>query len=457
MQRGNLSRRGFLERSFTGLTLGAGLPAWFAQELLAAQQDKAAQEKKAAANDKILMGAVGIGSPQSRGRAIAHDALGAGKGNVIYTAICDVDAKHRESAVDDMKKRNQEVQAYKDFRELLDRKDINAITIATPEHWHTLVAIDALRKGKDVYCEKPLTLTIAEGQALAKVAKETGRIFQVGSQQRSDGRFRLACELVRNGRIGKLTRVETRIGGNPKGGPFKVEEAPKELDWDFWLGPTPKVDFVKQRCHYEFRWWYDYSGGKMTDWGAHHNDIAQWGIGADGSGPIAVEAEGEAPSKEPNSYNCHPTFKVTYTYGNGVKLLCTHNQLADALDRKDENKGHDNGILFVGEKDQWIFVNRGKIAASDKKLIEEPLAKEATRLYLSTNHMGNFLDGFKTRKPCICTAEVGHRSVTVCHIGAIALRTGKKLKWDPVKEVFDDADANKMLSRPYRAPWKLEV
>jgi predicted dehydrogenase len=303
-----------------------------------------------------------------------------------------------------------------------------------------------------------LTLTIDEGKAIVKVAKETGRIFQVGSQQRSDGRFRLACELVRNGRIGKLSRVETRIGANPKGGPFKVEEAPKELDWDFWLGPTPKVDFVKQRCHYEFRWWYDYSGGKLTDWGAHHNDIAQWGIGADGSGPVAVEGEGEAPSKEPNSYNCHPTFKVTFTYANGVTLVCAHNQLPDALDRKGaDNKGHDNGVLFVGEKDQWIFVNRGKIAASDPKLLEEPLAKDAPRLYLSNNHMGNFLDGVRTRKPCICTAQVGHRSVTVCHLGAIALRTGKKLKWDPVKETFDDAEANKMLSRPYRAPWKLEA
>lgn len=196
----------------------------------------------------------------------------------------------------------------------------------------------------------------------------------------------------------------------------------------------------------------------MTDWGAHHNDIAQWGIGADGSGPIAVEAEGEAPSKEPNSYNCHPTFKVTYTYANGVTLVCTHNQLPDALDRKAaDNKGRDNGILFVGEKEQWIFVNRGSISASDKKLIDEPLPQGASRLYTSNNHMANFLESVRTRKACICTAEVGHRSVTVCHLGAIGLRTGKKLKWDPAKEAFDDAEANKMLMRAYRAPWKLEA
>ncbi len=455
MQRGNLSRRGFMQRSLAALTVGAGLPAWYARELLAA-------DNPAAGKDGIVMGAIGIGSPQSRGRAIMRDALG--KEGVRYVAVCDVDAHHREQAVkdvkkaaDDFKKPASDIKAYEDFRELLDRKDITAITIATPDHWHALVAIDALRKGKDVYCEKPLTLTIAEGIALTKVAKETGRIFQVGSQQRSDARFRLACELVRNGRIGKLKTVETRIGGNPKGGPFKVEAPPEGLNWDFWLGPTPKVEYVKQRCHYEFRWWYDYSGGKMTDWGAHHNDIAQWGIGMDESGPVEVEAIGEEPSHQPNSYNCHPRFLVTYTYANGVKLLCSDRQLPNSLETK-----HDNGILFVGEENKWIFVNRGNILASDgdqktSKLLNEPLTNDATRLYVSTNHMQNFVDGVRSRKACICTADVGHRSVTVCHIGAIALRTGRKLKWDPVKQQFDDADANKMLSREMRSPWKLEV
>jgi len=451
MQRGNLSRRGFMQRSLTALTLGAGLPAWYAREVLAAEL----QDTKPA-GDKLIFAAIGIGSPQSRNRAVVGDALNAGKGNVLFTAVCDVDANHRDRAVEDMKKRGQEVKAYKDFREVNDRKDINAVTIATPDHWHALVAIDAMRKGKDVYCEKPMTLSVGEGNAIIKVAKETGRIFQVGSQQRSDARFRLACELVRNGRIGKLQRVETRIGTNPTG-TFKVEEPPSNLDWDMWLGPRPKVEYVKQRCHYEFRWWYDYSGGKLTDWGAHHNDIAQWGMGTDETGPVAVEGEGEAPSKEPNSYNCHPTFKVTYTYANGVKLICTHNQLPDALDRSPENKGHDNGVLFVGEKDQWIFVNRGKITASDEKLIDEPLGADATKLYLSANHMGNFLEGIRTRKPCVCTAEVGHRSVTVCHLGALTLRTGKAFKWDPAKETSDVPEVNALLNPAMRAPWKLDA
>jgi predicted dehydrogenase len=472
MKKGNLSRRGFLQRSLAALAAG-GVPLWAAREALAAELAALDEKKTVAPGDRIVMGAIGIGSPQSRGRAIYHDAKG--QKGVTYVAVCDVDKRHRDNAVADAKKSgDNDVRAYEDFRELLDQKDINAVTIATPDHWHALVAIDALRKGKDVYCEKPLTLTIAEGIALAKVAKETGRVFQVGSQQRSDTRFRTACELVRNGRLGKLQRVETRIGGNPKSPSLPKVDVPAGLNWDFWLGPTPKVDYVElkegnhvfTRCHYEFRWWYDYSGGKMTDWGAHHNDIAQWGLGMDDSGPVAVEAEAEAPSREPNSYNCHPTFKVTYTYANGVKVICAHTQLPGAVDPKETKEGnrtvrHDNGVLFVGEGDKWIFVNRGIITASDKKLLEEPLPQGAVKLYVSNNHMGNFIDHVRTGKPdTICTAEIGHRSVTVCHLGVIALQTGKKFHWDPKAQKFtgENAEAgNAKLARPYRAPWKLEA
>src|SRR5438094_930750 len=300
MKRGNLSRRGFLQRSLTAMA-AAGLPAWYARELLAADDEKAAKTKAIAANDKIIMGAIGIGSPQSRGTAIMGDARR--QKGVEYVAVCDVDGRHLERGA---KMIGPDCAKFKDFRELLDRKDINAVTIAVPDHWHALIAIDALRKGKDVYCEKPLTLTITEGKAVVKVAQQTGRVFQVGSQQRSDRRFRLACELVHNGRLGKIKTVETRIGANPTCQPIPVAEIPKELDWNFWLGPAPKADYVERRdsesrvvnCRhpYEFRWFYEYSGGKMTDWGAHHNDIAQWGLGMDGNGPVAIEATGTPPS-----------------------------------------------------------------------------------------------------------------------------------------------------------------
>lgn len=440
MQRGNLSRRGFLQRS-TAAAMAMGIPAWFANEVGATELLLSEAPKKVAANDKIVMGAIGTGG---RGRGIMGHAMN--QKGVQMIAACDVDKKRVTQGANQINKKNgnNDAQELSDFRKLLDNSDINAVTIGTPDHWHTLIAIDAMRKGKDVYCEKPLTLTIAEGTELVKVARETKKVLQTGSQQRSEygGKFRLACELVRNGRIGKLQKIETRIGSNPKGGPFKVTEAPEELDWDFWLGPTPKVPYVKERGHYTFRWWYDYSGGKMTDWGAHHNDVAQWALDMDGSGPVAVEAKGEEPSKKPNSYNCHPSFEVTYTYSNGVTVHCT--------------SGGRNGVKLVGDEG-WIFVSRGRIEASDPKLINEPLPKDAKRLYHSTNHMRNFIDCVHSRKKPVCDVEIGHRSVSVCHLGVICLRLGgRKLKWDPKKEQFvGDAEANKMVSREMRGPWKL--
>jgi predicted dehydrogenase len=472
MERGNLSRRGFLQKSLAALT-AAGLPVWYAREVLAAK-DKKGIIKRLSANDTILVGAIGIGSPGGRNEQLMRDVLGL-KRPIRYVAVCDVDGQHRDNAAAMLKEKGMEVEKYKDYRELLNRQDINAVLIATPDHWHALVALEAIKRGKDVYCEKPLTLTINEGKPLVKAVRENNTVFQVGSQQRSDPRFRLACELVRNGRIGQIKTVETRIGAAPQSPPIPKVDPPKELDWDFWLGPTPMVDYLElkqgnskyTRCHYEFRWWYEYSGGKMTDWGAHHNDIAQWGLGMDGNGPIAVEAEGSPPIKENNRYNVHEHFKVTYTYANGAKVVCAHTQLPGApdpkstsvkrRDGKERNVGHDNGILFIGENGQWIFVNRELITASDKKLLEEPLSGSAQRLEVSNNHMGNFFDCMISRKRPICDVEIGHRSVTVCHLGVIALRSGQKLKWNPKEQRFEDEEANKWLSREMRSPWKIEA
>ncbi|MGH9677675.1 MAG: Gfo/Idh/MocA family protein, partial [Candidatus Acidiferrum sp.] len=354
----------------------AGLPVWYAREAFASELEFEDKKKAAPSSERIIMGAIGIGSPQSRGRAIYHDALNTKMG-AFYVAGCDVDRRHLDRAVAMMRKDGSpDAKGFKDYRELLNNKDIQAVTIATPDHWHALVAAEALRQGKDVYCEKPLTLTIAEGQYLVKLAKETGRIFQVGSQQRSDRRFRLACELVRNGRIGKIKKVETRIGSAPTSPPIPTAPIPEGLDWNFWLGPAPKADYVEltkdkntyTRCHYEFRWWYDYSGGKMTDWGAHHNDIAQWGLGKDGSGPIAVEATGSPAVTANNRYNCHENFEVKYTYPGAIKLVCM-------------SKG-ENGVHFEGEDGKWIFVSRETIRASDPRLLEEKLPVSATRLYV---------------------------------------------------------------------------
>ncbi len=444
LERGNLSRRGFLARSIGALT-ASGLPLWHAQQLVAAEEEASAQNKKGSPNDQIVMGAIGIGSPSSRGLGIYRNAMR--NKRVKYVAACDVDARHLKRAIDIMTKDNKtDIAGYEDFRELCARKDIDAVTIGTPEHWHTLTAIEAMKQGKDVYCEKPLTLTVEEALALIKAVKETGRVFQTGSQQRSEyrGKFRLACELVRNGRIGKISSIECRIGSNPTGGPFKVIQPPKELNWEFWQGPVERHDYAEKRCHYQFRWWYEYSGGKMTDWGAHHIDIAQWALGMDGSGPSAIEAKGTPPTDEPHSYNCHPDFEVTYTYPKqGVKVIAM-------------SKG-DNGVKFNGENGQWIFVSRGKLTASDEKLIAEPLPDNAERLEVSTDHMGNFFDCMASRKKPICNVEVGAGSVIVCHIGAIALRLGKPLEWNPDTYEFNDEQANAMRSRPYQGDWKLPV
>jgi predicted dehydrogenase len=334
---------------------------------------------------------------------------------------------------------------YKDFRELLASEHLDAVTIATVDHWHALTSIAAMKAGCDVYCEKPLSLTIEEGKAMVKAARKYDRVFQTGSQQRSDSRYRLACELVRNGRIGKVHTVEARIGDNPIGGPFKTSPVPEGLDWDFWKGPTADVPYIKERCHYEFRWWYEYSGGKLTDWGAHHNDIAQWGLGMDGSGPVNFTATGVHPARKADCYNCHPHFAVTATYADGTHLITTSDG--------------ENGNRFIGDQG-WIFVNRERIEASDPKLIKEPLHGETLRLYVSNDHMGNFIDCVRSRKRAICDVEVGYRSVTVCHLGAIALRLGIPIDWDPKAQMCVGPRADKgnaMLSREMRSPWRLEV
>lgn len=435
-----ISRRRFLQTTAAGVAL-ATVPAWIKTDAEASDLKLSfGKRKKFAANDQINIGVIGPGGCHGGYRMGLGDARNASrKPGVKIAAVCDVDSVHMKEAAEEL---GPDIAMYRDFRDLLARKDIDAVIIGTPDHWHAYLCIAAMKAGKDVYCEKPLTLTIDQGKKLVKVWKETGAVFQTGSQQRSDERFRLACEAVRNGRIGKLVSVEARLPTGPVGGPFQPKAAPECLDWDMWCGPTEVVDYMPERSHGSFRWWLDYSGGMLTDWGAHHVDIAQWGLGTDRTGPISIEAVGRGPVIGQDCYSTFPEFDVDCIYENGVNLHIT-------------NKG-ENGVRFQGEEG-WIFVSRGKIESSDPKLIDDKFPENATRLYKSDDHMGNFIDCMRSRKQPICDAEIGHRSVSICHMSNISLRLGgRKLNWDPKKEEFiNDKEANAMLSRPARKQWKV--
>jgi myo-inositol 2-dehydrogenase / D-chiro-inositol 1-dehydrogenase len=368
-------------------------------------------------------------------------------------AICDVDRQIAEKARAQF---GGQATIYEDYRDLLARDDIDVVTIGSPDHWHAKMLIDACRAGKDVYCEKPLTLTVGEGQPILRAVEETKRVVQVGTWQRSDHNFRLACEMVRAGRIGQLRRVEVVLGKNVAGGPFSVQPVPEHLNWDRWQGQTPYTPYIPERCHYTFRWWTEYSGGQMTDWGAHHMDIAHWAMGMEHSGPLEIEGAARWPTVE-NGYNVPIDFGAHLTYPGGV-----------TLEVKDHGR---NGILFEGS-DGRIFANRGTVAGhAVDELAQKPLPREEFRLYAHDNlerpprtgkldaiinHMGNFYDCVLSRQTPISDVTSQHRSVSVCHLVNIALRLGRPLRWKADQERFvDDAAADALLHREQRKGYEV--
>ncbi len=432
-------RRHFL-KSAAALAAASTLPQWFREECEAAT----ASAKPPGPNEQPAVALVGCGG---MGTGDAKNAMRFGR----IVAVCDVDESHLAAA----KKQWPDATAYSDFRKVMERDDLHAVICGTVDHWHTLVSLAAMRAGKDVYCEKPLTLTIDEGKQLVAVAKKTKRVLQTGSQQRSDKNFRLACELVRNGRVGNLKHVNVWLPAGRREGPFNTSAVPEGFNWDMWLGPTPKLDYVKERSHVTFRYWWDHSGGTMTDWGAHHNDIAIWGLGMERSGPVTIEAK---PRVEmiPGGFSAHSEYEVHYTYANGVTHSCESTPANAWNGSVTDPAGQQHGVKFTGA-DGWIFVTRGKIEASSPELLTTPLAAGAERLYVSNDHMGNFFDCLRSRKAPICETEIGHRSASVCHLGVIALRLGRKLNWDPKQERFvGDAEANKWLAREMRKAWNYE-
>jgi len=447
-------------RDFLGRVAGAGAAALAFPHIIPATALGA--EGRPAPSERIAMGIIGTGN---QGHNDIRGFLGDDRVQIV--AVCDVNRESEgywNGAVGGREPARRIVEkhyfaragtgTYKgcdvvvDFREVLARKDIDAVEVCTPDHWHALLVVEACKARKDVYCQKPLSLTIAEGRAMSDAVKKYKRILQCGSQQRSDPKFRRACELVRNGRIGKLQTVKCGLpGGRPDiartGNRKKTEPVPEGFEYDFWLGPAPDAPYCPARCHVNFRWIFDYSGGQVTDWGGHHPDCAQWGMGTEATGPIEIRnAKGEFPPDE--LWNTATSYTFDAVYKNGVVLTIS-----------DKVRG---GVTFEGPKG-WVWANRGQIDANPKSLLDEKIGPDEIHLYESKDHYRNFIDCVISRKEPIAPAETAHRSITICHLGNIAMRLGRStLKWDPDTErIIGDDEAAKMLSRPYRSPWKLEV
>ncbi len=420
-------------------------------------------------SDRIALGLIGAGG-------IARENLEAARKWIDVVAIADVDA----GRCDDVNHKFAAGKAavFADYRRILERKDVDVIHVATPDHWHTKPVVEAMLAGKDVYCEKPLTLTIDEGKLIRSIQKKTGRIVQVGTQQRSTfNRFVKAMALVAEGRLGKIGRVEARIGSSPSSPAIPAVPPPAGLDWDRWLGPAPAAEYrllddpawrdkagrPKTNCHYEFRWWYEYSGGKLTDWGAHHVDIATWALALNGqtAGPLSIDGTAKHPVEfkdgtpvAKDRYNTATEFHFTVEFPGGTQMVIRHDE--------------DNGVLIEGDKGR-IFVNRRKLTGKPvEQLAENPLPEDALAKVYASNlpllenersaHWANFLLCTINRRPPISDVHSHMKMLNICHLAGIAARLGRGLKWDDAAEqIVGDEQADAMLARPSRQGYAIEM
>jgi len=447
----------FTRRDFVR-TAGAAAAAGLAAPYLYTSSVRAAGSK----NDRPLFGAIGVGG---QGKFIAARASGRLDERILSkpidpkrpggyadcVAVADV---RRDFAEEFSQKYDGKPEVFTDYRKLLDRKDVECVTIATPDHWHVHVCLDALKAGKHIYCEKPLTLTIDEGHTLLKAVKESGKTVQVGTMQRTDRgllQFARAVATVRSGQLGKLRRIRVDLPLGKAGGPFASQPVPETLNWDMWQGQSPSADYSPERAGATFRWWYEYSGGILTDWGAHHLDIVHWALNLPDSGPTTVDGTASKLPHIANGYNTPLDPVVDYVFPGDVPVHVVSK--------------HDEGVLFEGEKGR-IYVDRGRINGkpiqeqdADKNL-KDKIEAEMVKLFGDNadsmgDHMGNFFDAWQHGKTPVSDVVSQHRAVSSCHIGNISIRLGRKLTWDPVKEEFvGDDEANAMRSRPQRAPWQ---
>jgi predicted dehydrogenase len=456
-----ITRRQALKAAATGLggsaALAAGFPAIVPASVFGA----------IAPSNRINVGAIGTGRISR-----THDMPGIWKfDQARIVAVCDLDRRRMEDAkvlvngyyAKQAGKPYDGVTGYLDYKELLANKDVDAVVISTPDHWHAIPAIAAVEAGKDVYLQKPASLTIAEGRALSNAVHRTGRIFQIGSQQRSAAQFRYAAELVRNGRIGQLKTVYVGLPGDPSGDEEPEMPVPKSLNYEMWLGSTPYVYYTEKRVHpqegYDRPGWLrceQFGAGMITGWGAHHVDSAHWGMDAEYTGPVEVWGTAEFPKK--GLWNVHGPFRTEAVYANGVHMIVS-GELP-------------NGIRFEGTEG-WVFVSRGSetvtssdpvaklkdaqaLSASDPKIITSVIGPSEVHLPESRDHHGNWLEAVRSRQPPIAPVEVAHRSCSACLLHHIAMKAKRKLSWDPLRERFrNDDEANAMLSRPQRWPYTI--
>lgn len=456
------SRREFLTRTAQGLaaaSVAGGFPAIVPASVFGATSP----------GNRINVGAIGVGRI-SRG----HDMPGVWRHeNARLMAVCDLDSVRLADArklVNDhyaaaTGKPHDGVAAYADYRELLADKDVDAVLISTPDHWHAIIAIAAVEAGKDVYLQKPASLTIAEGRALSNAVHRSGRTFQMGSQQRSSPQFRYAAELVRNGRIGQLKTVQVGLPGDPAGGRVDEMPVPRTLDYGAWLGSTPYVYYTEDRVHpqagYGRPGWLrceQFGAGMITGWGTHHVDSAHWAMDTEHTGPVEIWGSAEFPASKSGLWDVHGPFRTEALYANGVRMVVSGE--------------FPNGVRFEGSEG-WIFVSRGDervtasdpvaklrdskaLAASDPRILTSVIGPDEIHLVDSKDHHGNWLEAIRARRPPAAPVEIAHRSCSACLLHHIAMKTGRKLHWDPIKERFKDDDAaNAMLSRPQRWPYAI--
>jgi predicted dehydrogenase len=432
MKQGYINRRSFLKRAAGASVAAVGFPYLVRSSALG-------NAGSVAPSERITLGFIGTGD-HGRNVNMKNFLVNA---DAHALAVCDVDPVNLNIARDMVNEKygNTDCATYSDFREVLARDDIDAVMISTPDHWHVPISIAAAKVGKDVECEKP-TLTIAEGRVLCETMQRYGRIFQWSTEDRSVDVYHRMCELVRNGRIGKVhtIRVELPSGPDTPGDPTPMP-VPDGFDYDMWVGPAPWAPYTKGRCHWNFRWILDYSGGQLTDWGAHLLDGAQWGNDSEHTGPVEVEGKGKFWPD--GLYNTAIEYHIEYKYADGVQLIVTSGTPS---------------LRFEGSEG-WIG-NRGwraPLQAEPKSILDSVIGPNEIHLYTcQAGEQRNFLDCVKSRKDCYFPPEIGQRCFTVAHIGNISMLLGRKLRWDPDNEQFiNDEQANRMLSRAMRSPWRL--